>query len=87
MKAKFCAFLLLFVFLVFPAADPCSTAHAGEQKKLSAPVRLCVYWIPRPRPETVKSSRQVKLVRGLPDEIERKGSACERRRVRTFWSI
>jgi hypothetical protein len=87
MKAKFCASLLLLVFLVFPAASPCPPALAGEQKTLSAPVRWCVYWIPRSRPEAVKSGRQAKMVHGLPDGIEQKGLACEKKRVRTFWTI
>ena len=84
MRVRFYPLLLLFVFLT---ACPASMALAGEKKALSAPVRLCVYWVTRSGPNAAHNGGQVNPADGLRYEEERNGCDCERRNARTLWHM
>ena len=84
MRSKSLALLLLLLLLT-PCT--CSLALAGEQKALSTPVRLCVYWVTRSGPNAAQNGRQVKPGNGLRYEKERNGCDWKRRNATTLWHI
>ena len=74
MRAKFCHLLLALVFLT---AFLCAAALADEKNCHGATVRYPVYRISRPGPEEAVRRRQVRQLRSLVHQMERRGHGRE----------